>query len=42
MVAKLVDGYLDRIAKDPNLPLFKFVDLLEMMDIIEPLTCILW
>lgn len=27
MVAKLVDGYLAEISKDPNLPLSKFVDL---------------
>ncbi|XP_038977206.1 BTB/POZ domain-containing protein NPY4-like isoform X1 [Phoenix dactylifera] len=30
-VAKLVDGYLAEIAKDPKLPLSKFVDLAEMM-----------
>ncbi|KAK9284868.1 hypothetical protein L1049_024048 [Liquidambar formosana] len=31
MVAKLVDGYLAEIARDPNLPLSKFVDLSEMV-----------
>ncbi|EXB80039.1 BTB/POZ domain-containing protein NPY2 [Morus notabilis] len=31
MVAKLIDGYLAEIAKDPNLPLSKFVDLAEMV-----------
>ncbi|RVW57410.1 BTB/POZ domain-containing protein NPY2 [Vitis vinifera] len=31
MVAKLVDGYLAEIARDPNLPLSKFVDLAEMV-----------
>ncbi|CAL5329379.1 unnamed protein product [Camellia sinensis] len=31
MVAKLVDGYLVEIAKDPNLPLSAFVDLAEMV-----------
>ncbi|KAK8613586.1 hypothetical protein V6N13_101344 [Hibiscus sabdariffa] len=31
MVAKLIDAYLDEIAKDPNLPLSKFVDLAEMV-----------
>ncbi|KAF9608034.1 hypothetical protein IFM89_005184 [Coptis chinensis] len=30
-VAKLVDGYLTEIAKDPNLPLSKFIDLAEMV-----------
>ncbi|XP_008792560.2 BTB/POZ domain-containing protein NPY4-like [Phoenix dactylifera] len=30
-VAKLVDGYLAEIAKDPNLPLSKFVELAEMV-----------
>ncbi|XP_049376792.1 BTB/POZ domain-containing protein NPY2 [Solanum stenotomum] len=30
MVAKLVDGYLTEIAKDPNLPLSTFVGLAEM------------
>lgn len=30
-VAKLVDGYLTEIARDPNLPLSKFVDLAEMV-----------
>lgn len=29
-VAKLVDGYLAEIAKDPNLPLSKFIELAEM------------
>lgn len=29
-VAKLIDGYLAEIARDPNLPLSKFVDLVEM------------
>ncbi|XP_008777297.2 BTB/POZ domain-containing protein NPY4-like [Phoenix dactylifera] len=31
LVAKLVDGYLAEIAKDPNLPLPKFVDLAQMV-----------
>lgn len=31
MVAKLVDGYLGEIAKDPNLPLLTFVDLADMV-----------
>ncbi|KAK4378496.1 hypothetical protein RND71_000358 [Anisodus tanguticus] len=31
MVAKLVDGYLTEIAKDPNLPLSTFVGLAEMI-----------
>ncbi|GMP38518.1 hypothetical protein CsSME_00009733 [Camellia sinensis var. sinensis] len=31
MVAKLVDGYLVEIARDPNLPLSAFVDLAEMV-----------
>ncbi|KAI7746765.1 hypothetical protein M8C21_011066, partial [Ambrosia artemisiifolia] len=31
MVAKLVDGYLTEISKDPNLPLGMFVDLVEMV-----------
>lgn len=31
MVAKLVDGYLAEIAKDPNLPLSTFVNLAEMV-----------
>ncbi|KAK1431255.1 hypothetical protein QVD17_14590 [Tagetes erecta] len=31
MVAKLVDGYLVEISKDPNLPLGMFVDLAEMV-----------
>ncbi|XP_052211003.1 BTB/POZ domain-containing protein NPY4-like isoform X2 [Diospyros lotus] len=31
MVAKLVDGYLAEIAKDPNLPLSIFMDLAEMV-----------
>nr|GMC57651.1 BTB/POZ domain-containing protein NPY3 isoform X1 [Ipomoea batatas] len=30
-VARLVDGYLTEVAKDPNLPLSKFVDLAEMV-----------
>ncbi|KAF9607855.1 hypothetical protein IFM89_002987, partial [Coptis chinensis] len=30
-VAKLVDGYLTEIARDPNLPLSKFIDLAEMV-----------
>lgn len=30
-VAKLVDGYLNEIARDPNLPLSKFIDLAEMV-----------
>ncbi|KAK2983282.1 hypothetical protein RJ640_030561 [Escallonia rubra] len=30
-VAKLVDGYLAEVAKDPNLPLSKFIDLAEMV-----------
>ncbi|KAG7977149.1 hypothetical protein I3843_05G016500 [Carya illinoinensis] len=31
MVAKLIDGYLAEISKDPNLTLSKFVDLAEMV-----------
>ncbi|KAM1760573.1 hypothetical protein ACFX12_003433 [Malus domestica] len=31
MVAKLIDGYLAEISKDPYLPLLKFVDLAEMV-----------
>ncbi|KAK6945992.1 NPH3 domain [Dillenia turbinata] len=31
MVAKLVDGYLAEISRDPDLPLSKFVDLAEMI-----------
>lgn len=31
MVAKLIDGYLAEIAKDPNLPLSTFVELAEMV-----------
>ncbi|KAA8536269.1 hypothetical protein F0562_028747 [Nyssa sinensis] len=31
MVAKLVDGYLAEISKDPNLPLSTFVDLAEIV-----------
>ncbi|XP_015890360.1 BTB/POZ domain-containing protein NPY5 [Ziziphus jujuba] len=31
MVAKLIDGYLAEIARDPNLPLSKFVSLAEMV-----------
>ncbi|OMO73924.1 hypothetical protein CCACVL1_17077 [Corchorus capsularis] len=34
MVAKLIDAYLAEIAKDPNLPLVKFVDLAEMVSCI--------
>ena len=30
-VAKLVDGYLAEIARDPNLPLAKFVNLAELV-----------
>ncbi|KAL5706836.1 hypothetical protein ACHQM5_024954 [Ranunculus cassubicifolius] len=30
-VAKLIDGYLAEIARDPNLPLSKFVDLAELV-----------
>ncbi|MQM08534.1 hypothetical protein Taro_041391 [Colocasia esculenta] len=30
-VAKLLDGYLAEIARDPNLPLSQFVDLIEMI-----------
>ncbi|XP_068656241.1 phototropic-responsive NPH3 family protein NPY3-like isoform X1 [Aristolochia californica] len=30
-VAKLVDGYLAEIARDPNLPVSKFIDLAEMV-----------
>ncbi|XP_028548561.1 BTB/POZ domain-containing protein NPY2-like, partial [Dendrobium catenatum] len=29
-VANLVDGYLTEVAKDPNLPLSKFIELAEM------------
>ncbi|KAL3515360.1 hypothetical protein ACH5RR_022262 [Cinchona calisaya] len=35
MVAKLVDGYLAEIAKDPDLPLSLFVDLAEMVSSIS-------
>ncbi|KAA3488621.1 BTB/POZ domain-containing protein NPY2-like [Gossypium australe] len=35
MVAKLIDAYLAEIAKDPNLPLSKFVDLAEMVSCIS-------
>ncbi|KAL5790453.1 hypothetical protein ACOSQ2_005341 [Xanthoceras sorbifolium] len=35
MVAKLIDGYLAEIAKDPNLPLIKFADLAEMVSSIS-------
>ncbi|KAL4319035.1 hypothetical protein GQ457_18G016020 [Hibiscus cannabinus] len=35
MVAKLIDAYLAEIAKDPNLPLAKFVDLAEMVSCIS-------
>ncbi|PSS29277.1 BTB/POZ domain-containing protein [Actinidia chinensis var. chinensis] len=31
MVAKLVDGYLTEIAKDPNFPLSTFIDLADMV-----------
>lgn len=31
IVARLIDGYLAGIAKDPNLPLSKFIDLAEMV-----------
>ncbi|KAJ3673982.1 hypothetical protein LUZ60_005974 [Juncus effusus] len=31
LVAKLVDGYLAEVAKDPNMPLSKFLDLAEMV-----------
>lgn len=31
MVVKLIDGYLAEIAKDPNLPLSKFVELAELV-----------
>lgn len=30
-VARLIDGYLAEVAKDPNLPLSKFVDLADMV-----------
>lgn len=35
MVAKVIDGYLAEVAKDPNLPLSKFVDLAEMVSSIS-------
>ncbi|XVE49312.1 hypothetical protein DITRI_Ditri01bG0072800 [Diplodiscus trichospermus] len=35
MVAKLIDAYLAEIAKDPNLPFSKFVDLAEMVSCIS-------
>lgn len=35
MVAKLIDGYLAEIAKDPNLPVSKFIDLAEMVSSIS-------
>ncbi|XWS54691.1 hypothetical protein CRYUN_Cryun10bG0111400 [Craigia yunnanensis] len=35
IVAKLIDAYLAEIAKDPNLPLSKFVDLAEMVSCIS-------
>ncbi|EOX98451.1 Phototropic-responsive NPH3 family protein isoform 1 [Theobroma cacao] len=35
MVAKLIDAYLAEIAKDPNLPLSKFVNLAEMVSCIS-------
>lgn len=31
MVAKLIDGYLAEVAKDPNLPVSKFIHLAEMV-----------
>lgn len=31
LVAKLIDGYLAEVAKDPNMPLLKFLDLAEMI-----------
>lgn len=31
MVAKLIDGYLAEIARDPNLPVSKFVELADML-----------
>lgn len=31
VVAKLIDGYLAEVAKDPNMPLLKFLDLAEMI-----------
>ncbi|CAI0472010.1 unnamed protein product [Linum tenue] len=31
MVAKLIDGYLAEIGKDPNLPVLKFVEIAEMV-----------
>lgn len=35
MVAKLIDGYLAEIAKDPNLPLSNFIDLAELVSSIS-------
>ena len=35
MVAKLIDGYLAEIAKDPNLPLLDFVNLAELVSSIS-------
>ncbi|XP_044490255.1 BTB/POZ domain-containing protein NPY2-like isoform X2 [Mangifera indica] len=35
MVAKLIDGYLAEIAKDPKLPLSKFVDLAKLVSSIS-------
>ncbi|MBA0815637.1 hypothetical protein Gohar_000397 [Gossypium harknessii] len=35
MVAKLIDAYLAEVAKDPNLPLSKFVDLAELVSCIS-------
>uniref|UniRef100_A0A0D9Y0X7 NPH3 domain-containing protein n=1 Tax=Leersia perrieri TaxID=77586 RepID=A0A0D9Y0X7_9ORYZ len=34
-IAKLIDGYLAEIAKDPNLPLLKFVTLAEMVPLVS-------
>jgi hypothetical protein len=31
MVAKIVDGYLAEVAKDPNIPVYKFFSLAEMV-----------
>jgi uncharacterized protein (UPF0147 family) len=31
MVAKIVDGYLSEVAKDPNIPVYKFFSLAEMV-----------
>ncbi|KAL1296121.1 hypothetical protein HN51_056872 [Arachis hypogaea] len=35
MVAKLIDGYLAEVAKDPNLPLSDFVDLADLVSSIS-------